>query len=52
MARCPDCNGDLGVEPGQLHKADLVICPGCGSELEVLSTEPLELRVIPEDELP
>ena len=41
-ARCPDCGGpvDLGVRPS-MHQ--LVSCPGCDADLEVISLDPPEV---------
>ena len=44
MTRCPDCgvNVDIGEEVVQ---GDTVTCPECGVDLEVVSTNPVELRL-------
>lgn len=47
MAACPECGAELtldGVEQGEI-----VPCPDCGAELEVLSDNPLELGLAPEE---
>ena len=49
MANCPECETqvivDEDVEEGQ--KLD---CPECGNELEIVNTNPLELKIISTDE--
>ncbi len=44
MIRCPDCgvNVDIGEE---VKQGDTVTCPECGVDLEVVSTNPVELRL-------
>lgn len=46
---CPICEADVPV-PGDAVENELVACPDCGSELEVISLEPLELDEAPEVE--
>ena len=49
MATCPVCDGEVeladDVVPGEL-----IECPDCGSELEVLEVDPPELAEAPESE--
>ncbi len=45
---CPECEGDLTLNDPML--GEIVPCPDCGSELEVISLEPLELDLAPEVE--
>jgi alpha-aminoadipate/glutamate carrier protein LysW len=33
-----------------LTKGEIIQCPECGVELEVMETEPLELQLAPEEE--
>ncbi len=44
MTRCPDCgvNVDIGEE---VEQGDTVTCPECGVDMEVVSTNPVELRL-------
>ena len=49
MPRCPDCDGDLLLGAEVPDAGEIVICPECGVELAVVSTDPVELRVIPEE---
>jgi len=47
MAECPECAAEIelgaDVEPGEI-----VVCPDCGVELEVLETDPVALGLAPE----
>ena len=49
VAICPECGAEItlddDVEPGEI-----ITCPECGAELEVISTDPLELALAPEEE--
>jgi alpha-aminoadipate carrier protein LysW len=47
-ASCPECAAEFALE-GVLV-AEIVVCPDCGVELEVLSLDPLVLEVAPEEE--
>ena len=44
MARvyCPDCDGRISLSPSVKLGLKLV-CPHCGTELEVISADPLEV---------
>lgn len=48
-ATCPSCDADVPVEAG-LMKSEILPCPECGAELEVVSLKPLELQPAPEVE--
>ena len=49
MATCPVCEGAFYVDEEEVEEGDLISCEECGVELEVVSTDPLELEVV-EDE--
>jgi alpha-aminoadipate carrier protein LysW len=44
MTRCPDCGGNIDIEE-EVGQGDTVTCPECGVDLEVVSTNPVELRL-------
>jgi len=46
---CPECDGDIAI-PGDAMRNELISCPECGTELEIISLDPLELDVAPEVE--
>jgi alpha-aminoadipate carrier protein LysW len=50
MATCPACEGTFYLDVEELEEGDLVSCEECGVELEVVSTDPLELEVVEEEE--
>ncbi len=50
MAFCPECEAALDVED-DVDEGQRLDCPECGAELEVVSTNPVEIRAIaPADE--
>jgi alpha-aminoadipate carrier protein LysW len=46
---CPECDAPLDLMP-DLEEGEIVVCPDCGSELEVISLDPLTLDLAPEVE--
>ncbi len=51
MANCPECEATIDVEDGEMEEGQTLDCPECGAQLEVVSTNPLELNLVsPSDE--
>lgn len=50
MVLCPECESDLDVEEDELDEGELVSCIECGSEFEVVGTDPLELSKVSGDD--
>ncbi|HUY13315.1 MAG TPA: hypothetical protein VMX16_06760 [Terriglobia bacterium] len=50
MAQCPECEAAIDLEQDQLEEGQIVDCPECGVELEVISIDPLELNAIADDD--
>jgi alpha-aminoadipate/glutamate carrier protein LysW len=51
MVLCPECETDLDIEEDEVDEGEVVSCVECGSDFEVVTTHPLELnRVVDEDE--
>ncbi len=48
MVTCPECDGKW--DNGPLEKGEIITCPECGVELEVLSVDPIEVALAPEEE--
>jgi alpha-aminoadipate carrier protein LysW len=47
-ASCPECEGSLALsEPLQ---GEIVPCAFCGADLEVVSLDPLQLELAPEEQ--
>ncbi len=43
MTRCPDCGVNIDIE--EVEQGDAISCPECDADLEVVSTNPVELRL-------
>jgi alpha-aminoadipate carrier protein LysW len=48
MAICPQCDTDLDLDPEELEEGEIVSCPECGTDFEVVTTSPLELNPVDE----
>jgi len=46
---CPICDADVEIA-GDAMQNELIACPDCGSELEIVSLSPLSLEEAPEIE--
>lgn len=43
MPICPECESLLDFETDEVEEGDVVVCDECGTEFEVITTEPLEI---------
>ncbi len=50
MATCPECEAEIEVDEYDVDKGDIISCPECATNLEVVRVSPVELEVAPEDE--
>jgi alpha-aminoadipate carrier protein LysW len=48
-AECPVCGVEIDFTEGTVV-GELISCPDCGSELEVLSTDPFQIAEAPQEE--
>lgn len=48
-AECPECGADVSL-PDDVMEGEIVQCAECGMELEVVSLDPPELDLAPEEE--
>ncbi len=46
---CPECDADVHVS-GEADKGDAVLCDECGTELEVVGLDPVELDIVEDDD--
>jgi len=46
---CPVCAADVEL-PADVMQNELIVCPDCGSELEVVSLDPAAVELAPEIE--
>jgi len=47
MNTCPECAAELDLAPG-VEEGEIIVCPDCGVELEVMSVNPITLDLAPE----
>lgn len=50
MVSCPECESNLDIAEDEVDEGDIVACEECGSEFEVVTTNPLELSRVADDE--
>ena len=50
MAHCPECEAVIDMEDDEVEEGVKLECHECGAELEVVGTNPLELRPVAEEE--
>ena len=50
MAHCPECEAVLDLELDDVEEGQLLSCPECGVDLEVVNTNPVELDLADEDD--
>jgi len=46
---CPECDNPITIDSDEVEEGETIQCEECGTELEVVSVDPLE--VAPVDEL-
>jgi len=45
---CPECDNPLVIDADEVEEGETVQCDECGTELEVVSVDPLELVPVEE----
>jgi alpha-aminoadipate carrier protein LysW len=50
MVLCPECETDLDVDPEEVDEGEIVSCVECGTDFEVVTTNPLELKLVGDDD--
>jgi alpha-aminoadipate/glutamate carrier protein LysW len=50
MAHCPECDAIIDTEDDEIEEGDKLDCNECGVELEVVGTNPLELKAVLEED--
>jgi len=49
MIYCPECETNLDIEEDEVDEGEIVSCPECGMDFEVITVNPLELKAMDED---
>jgi alpha-aminoadipate carrier protein LysW len=43
---CPECETKLDFDEEDLEEGEVISCPECGTDFEVVTTSPLELKAV------
>ena len=43
---CPECDNPLDIDVDDVEEGEIVECDECGTELEIVSSDPLELAAV------
>jgi len=50
MVYCPECESNLDIEEDEVDEGEMISCPECGTDFEVVTVNPLELKAVEEEE--
>ena len=50
MVLCPECETNLDFEEDEVDEGEIISCPECATDFEVVNTNPLELQKVEEEE--
>ncbi|HUJ39549.1 MAG TPA: hypothetical protein VLW54_03305 [Candidatus Acidoferrales bacterium] len=50
MVRCPECGGVLDLEEDEVEEGEILSCPECEVELEVVAVSPVQVNVLSEED--
>lgn len=48
MVFCPECETNLDIEEDEVDEGEVVSCPECGTDFEIITINPIELKVVGE----
>jgi alpha-aminoadipate carrier protein LysW len=46
MIYCPECDTNLDLDEDEIDEGEIVSCPECGSDFEVTTLNPIELKPV------
>jgi alpha-aminoadipate/glutamate carrier protein LysW len=46
---CPECDNPLDIDPDDVEEGEVLQCEECGTDLEVVSSDPLEIAPVDEE---
>ena len=49
MVNCPECENDLDIQEDDVEEGEIVSCTECGTDFEVVTVTPLELKAVEEE---
>jgi alpha-aminoadipate/glutamate carrier protein LysW len=50
VVRCPECGGVLDLEEDEVEEGEILSCPECEVELEIISVSPVQVNALSDDE--
>ena len=50
MVPCPKCAVEVDVDEDEVEEGEILNCPGCEAELEVVQIHPVRVNVISDEE--
>jgi len=51
MIYCPECENDLDIEEDEIDEGEIVSCTECGTDFEVVTVNPVELKPVDDEEV-
>lgn len=48
MVVCPECETNLDIDEEEVDEGEVISCPECGMDFEVVTASPLELKAVEE----
>lgn len=48
MVLCPECDTKLDLEEDDVEEGEVIACPECGTDFEVVTVSPIELKAVEE----
>ena len=48
MVLCPECDTKMDLEEDEVDEGEVVSCPECGTDFEIITINPLELKAVEE----
>jgi len=46
---CPECDNPLDIDTEDVEEGEIIQCDECGTDLEVVSSDPVELAAVDEE---
>jgi alpha-aminoadipate carrier protein LysW len=50
VVRCPECGGVIDLEEDEVEEGEVMSCPECEVELEVVKTKPVQVNVLSDED--
>jgi alpha-aminoadipate carrier protein LysW len=49
MIYCPECETNLDIDEEEVDEGEVGSCPECGSDFEIITVSPIELKPVEEE---